>query len=255
MKSIRNVLALLIFILGVFVAIYGLLHAQEATTPVQTTAPTSVAFSQLLAQGNNVNTSMSPFSGQITNQLFEFETNASEIKTNSALSPSEAFDKLMAAIKQIKGAVNSLETTHNTDRREKANLWFDVLAVIDKNIDTNYGTVNYFKTNQFFINLVPPPDGTNGIVYFSGVAPSALKNPEARAKYEVMLEANREHGDNMKLQKELHNINKQATADVVKFFKSSYTSSEPDKMEFDEILKESALSDVRKQQIKNFFSN
>jgi hypothetical protein len=213
----------------------------------------SIAFSQLLAQSNNVDKSMSVFFGQITNQLSQFEMSMFEIQTNRSRMPNESFDKLAAAMEQMKGTINSLENTRNANRTETANLWFAVLGVLDKHIDPNFGTPDYFKTNECFLNLVPPRDGPDGPVYASGVAPEALKNPAARAEYEAMLKTNKEGINNVLFQDQLKRVSNQVVRGMTRFIRFSYTSSESDKKELREILDAAKLSPSRKQKISSLF--
>jgi hypothetical protein len=213
----------------------------------------SIAFSQLLAQSNSVNTASSAFSVPITNQLSQFEASVFEIETNRSRTPRESVDRFLATTEQMKGTVNSLENTRNLDRKEMANSWFAIFAVLDKYIDPNFGTLDYFKTNGAALELDPPPDGPGGIRYASGTDPSALKNPEARAEYEAMLKTNWEHMNNTTFQDQLQHVNNQAMRGFGRFIRSSYTSSEADKKELNEMLEQAALSNARKQKLKNLF--
>jgi hypothetical protein len=216
---------------------------------------TSIASGQLLAQTNDMDKSTLVFFGQITNQLSQFDASVFEIQTNASRTPNESFDKLTAVLEQMKGTVRLLEDPPSMGRKELANLWFDVLAMQDKHIDPNFATLDYFKTNDCFLNLVPPQDGPDGPVYASGTAPEALKNPAARAEYEALLKKNKEHINNLMFQDQLQRINNQAMASIRGFILSSYMASELDKNELNEILNQSKLSDARKQKIRSIIAD
>lgn len=210
----------------------------------------SITFSQLLAQTNDANKSMSFFSGQITNQLSQFETSVFEIQTNRLRTSNESLVKWAAAMEQLKGTANSLENKQGVDRKEMAELWFAVLGVLDKHIDPNFVAPNFFKTNDCYLNLVPPRDGPDGPVGPSGISPEALKNPAARAEYEEMLKRNKEHINNVIFQDQLLRVDNQVMTSVGRFIRTSYTSSESDKKELNETVDTAKLSSSRKQKIR-----
>jgi hypothetical protein len=210
-----------------------------------------LTFNPLLAQSNDVDTSTAAFSAQILNQLSGFESIISELQTNRLRTPNESLDKLKAAMEQMKATVKFFENARSINRKECARLWFDFLAAMDERIDPNFGTPDYLKTNDAAINLVPPPDGSSGIIYASGTDPSALKDPTARAEYEAMLKTNKEHINNVFFQSELQRVSQRAMRVLSRFIQSSYTLSEPDKKELNEIVGKSKLSASRKLQIQS----
>ena len=209
----------------------------------------SISLSQLLAQTNQADQSTSLFPGQITNQLSQFETTVFEIQTNAAQTSNQAFDKLALAIEQLKGTIDALKNQPKVNRKVMAGLWLDVLGVLDKHMDSNFGTAEYLTTNKCSLNLIPPQDGPDGPIYPSGVSVDTLKNPAARAEYAAMLKTNREHANHLAFQNRLQRVDNQAMSGVENFIRSSYTSSESDRTEFDEAVLEAKLSTSRKQQI------
>jgi len=189
----------------------------------------------LLAQTNNTDNLASKFEQPIMNQLLEFETNKSLDHIKVAI----AVDHLNTAIENLNNDQSIL------NRKQQTILWFKILATIDKHLDPNFNETNA----NFSLNVIPPPDG--GVQYSSGVDPSVIKDPIARAKYQAMLKTNRENAESYGFQSSLQRINKQANFGVEIFLKSFYTSSESDKRELNEILDQSKLSSLRKQTIKN----
>ena len=192
----------------------------------------AICLSPLCAQTNLV-AAPPALTNQIASELSQFETSKS--------------------IDQLKKAKANIENPNSgIDRRQQATLWFQALATIDNNLDPNYGTPK-FSTNGFALSLVPPRDGTNGIQYPSGIPPSYLKDPIARAQYEAALKVNREHIATYSFQTSLRLIKQEADSSFKRFLRNAYTSSEEDKNEFNEILEHSAISNAHKLGLKEMF--
>ncbi|MGH7941092.1 MAG: discoidin domain-containing protein, partial [Limisphaerales bacterium] len=133
-------------------------------------------------------------------------------------------------------------------RREKAIMWFTLLAVIDQNIDTNFDVNN--PINWATVELAPP--GPEGWKYPSGVSPNDIKEPEVRAQYEAALKQNEEKARRELFQSRLRNIDQLATREVERFLRY-YTTSKKDQSELDDLMKQAKLSPARIQKIKALF--
>jgi hypothetical protein len=193
-------------------------------------------------------------SDQIKFQLLEFNTNAMELEANKTLEPNKWFFKMNDVMEKLKGTrSNLLNVSPGMNRKDKAALWFDILAVIDKNTDPDYNPTNV----DFSISIegpTPPPDGIGGIKYAPGVDPSVLKDTTARSNYVAALIVWRDRIDKLNFQASLMRINSVVSRDVEIFLRSYYTSSEADKQELNEILEQSTLSESRKQQLRKIVS-
>jgi len=133
-------------------------------------------------------------------------------------------------------------------RQEKASMWFNVLAVIDQNIDPNFYCTN--NTNyRAYLNLVPPPT-PEGLIYPSGVDPNLIKDPAVRAKYEAAIKQNSEKAARGLFQTRLHNIDQLASMEVERFLRGNYTTSKEDQSELEILMKEAKLSPDRAQKLK-----
>ena len=134
-------------------------------------------------------------------------------------------------------------------RREKTRMLFNLLAVIDQNIDTNYDVNN--PTNWAAVNLVPP--GTDGLRYPSGIDPNDIKEPEVRAQYESALKQNAEKAAHGLFQTRLHNIDQSANIFAESFLRHNYTASKEDQSELENLMKQAKLSPARIQKLKALF--
>jgi hypothetical protein len=87
-------------------------------------------------------------------------------------------------------------------RQEKARMLFNLLAVIDQNVDPSFDLNN--PKYWVAVNLVPP--GTDGLRYPSGIDPNDIKEPEIRVRYEAELKENAKKAARGLFQTRLHNI-------------------------------------------------
>jgi hypothetical protein len=198
----------------------------------------TITVSSLLAQTNKNNPVFSnlKLSDEIVHQLYEFETNKSLDHVKVAI-----------AIDHLKNAIDNLKNDQfSMDRKQQATLWFEILVAIDRHLSPNFNETNA----NFSANLVPPPDG--GVQYPSGIDPSVIKDPIARAKYEAMLKTNRENAESYGFQLYLHRINDQTILDAKKYVRSSYAPSGADKKELDEIINECKMPPHLKEKINEF---
>jgi len=171
-----------------------------------------------------------------TSNMFAYERLAVRIAN---FETNKSIEDLRSVIDEIK--YNQV----HLPRRQQMTLWFLTLCAIDRNLDLNYGSVQYKKTNSFSINLTPPDPK-----YMSGIDPSAIEEPDIRAQYVSMLKTNREHAEYDNFQMFLHRIDKQISLDIEKTVRLSYGQTESDRQELLEILNKSALSNERKQNIQ-----
>jgi hypothetical protein len=98
--------------------------------------------------------------------------------------------------------------------------------------------------------VIPPP--SHGIAYPSGVSPSAISDPVARAEYEQALKASKDHAERYRVQLLLRRIDERATAAVERLLGEKYAGSREDWQEFEEILASAQMSDVRIQRLRSF---
>jgi len=188
---------------------------------------------------------------QVKLYLSDFETNASEIKTNQFLVESQTLvDKKMGGMEHsIEAAINTLRFTRsNMDRKQRAALWFDVLATIDRYSDTNVPSVD-------ISGWVSPPPGYKGKVGPWGMMPPDTNDVADYAYYVAAVKANKERAKSANFQHALQRINDWgASPGAEEFLRGAYSSSVTDKQEFDELLGQSSLSDTRKQKLRSLFN-
>ena len=134
-------------------------------------------------------------------------------------------------------------------RKEHIMLWLEVVSAIDQAIDPTFDG----KGPHVALNLVPPPDGEGGPVYFAGVDPVELKNPKARAKYKAEIKANEELGKFADFQGDLWMRKHIAVMKLEDELEYTYTDSEADRKEWNDILSQSALSEACKKEVDALF--
>jgi hypothetical protein len=169
---------------------------------------------------------------QVAAALAEFE------KTKS-------LERLESAIQTLDGL--DLPQPSDTAARQRAGrLWLAVLEAIDRNLDPKFDPKDVPAAN-----VVPPT--FKGITYPSGVDPTAIPDPAARAEYEAALNKNKEKADRYRFQNKLRRLDSRATAAAQTFFKRFYTTSAADQKEFDELLEKARPSPARAQKLKAIF--
>jgi len=183
----------------------------------------------------------------IKSRLLEYESNVMEFKTNGSVMMSH--EKMGKALQSLEDALNKLKNCRTTvDRKEQAVLWFEILAIVDRDIDLNFIATNA-NTHAFFRPSISPPPGYTGRIGPNGMEPPDTNNAALRAYYETAVKAHAERMKKANFQSSLLHISKKADLEFEEFLKRTYTSSEPDKNEFEELLKQSKLLDVRKQKL------
>jgi hypothetical protein len=144
----------------------------------------------VIQNGENISVMTNPVT-QAENLLAEFEATKSIDKLEAAYVatgniPEPGVDKTVPRV---------------VARREKAIMLFNLLAVIDQDIDANFDVNN--PSNWAAVSLSPP--GPGGMRYPSGVDPNDIKEPEIRAQYEAALKQNEEKAVRELFQTRLHN--------------------------------------------------
>ena len=186
-------------------------------------AQTNINWNEVIANQKKVILEMP---GKIEHQLSVLETNKSD-----------------ESVRQLEASVDTLRNIRLGDRKNQTTIWLEILTVIDTNSTGISGHVTW--------KVTPPPDGENGMQYPTGIAPSALKDPAARSNYEAAIRINNERIRKEAFQWKLRQLDERASESFERFLKSSYTSSETDINELNEILSKSKLSDVRIQNINS----
>jgi len=100
------------------------------------------------------------------------------------------------------------------DRRERAKYWLHAWQRLNNEINRNFD----FNNNRPRLNLLPPPGFGP-----AGIAPEAIKDPQARAKYEADIAANDAKRLEFNMQWELHNLDKYFTSSAKRFLAEAYS--------------------------------
>lgn len=212
-----------------------------------------VAANPSCAQSNDIAVaSTSEPSGQFDRQLLKYETNVSEYEAEVVLELDkpldESVDEVSKAIQPLKDTVDALRRgMPDMDRKERARLWFKILAEIDKHYDANFIATNGLMSVSGWISALP---GYKGKVGIYGMLPPDTNDTLAYSYYIAAVKSDRVRRKKAYLQRQLQDINTEASLDVKLFLQSEYNSSAADKQEFDELIGQSALSDTRKQDLK-----
>ena len=211
-----------------------------------------IAINPLLAQNNlETDAQILELSNRVVFQIMDFETNASEIETNQSLVESQKlFDEKMDRMEDsIKSAIDTLRYTQvNIDRKQKTILWCEILAAIDRHLDTNFPPVD-------ISGFISPPPGYKGKVGPWGMMPPDTNDAADYAYYLVAVKTNKRNGEKALYLSTLKRINDwNAKSGIEKFLKSNFGSSEAGQKELYEILDQSTLSESRKQQLRKIVS-
>jgi hypothetical protein len=149
------------------------------------------------------------------------------------------------ALEAIEAAEQGVPAGDTEARKRGLALWLFFFAALDRNIDPQWDPKEVPVTG-----VIPPP--SHGIAYPSGVSPSAISDPVARAEYEQALKASKDHAERYRVQLLLRRIDERATAAVERLLGEKYAGSREDWQEFEEILASAQMSDVRKQRLRSF---
>lgn len=128
-------------------------------------------------------------------------------------------------------------------RQQKLRMWLKIMVSIDHNLDPSFNINDSARMN------VSPPGGA----YRAGIDPKDVKDPAIRAEYEELIRKNKEKRERRHLQNGLRHINEQLMFAVERFVRKHYTSSAEDQKELDQLLRETGISEARKQKLKALF--
>jgi len=194
------------------------------------------------------------FSGRKTNTLPNGDTNAVPTQIEQALGQlaeadnSKSADQMyqaMRAMELMAGPGVDKSADPLTTRRQQTKMWLQLLATIDRNLDTNFDFENLPG-----VNLSLPRGG-----YPSGTDPKDIKDQEIRAEYEAALKKNNERIVRYSLQSGLLRVDWHASFDVENFLKGFYTCAPADQEELDGLLKDAGLSAPRRQKLRASVQN
>lgn len=114
-------------------------------------------------------------------------------------------------------------------RRNKLDLWLRALAKVHAAVDPNVG-----PDDKPSLNIAPIP--TDGVVYDSGVDPSAIKDPAVRKEYEQRLAANAEKAQKARFRRMLERLEERWAAELEAYVSSEYSGAKADLAEIDALL-------------------
>jgi hypothetical protein len=147
-------------------------------------------------------------------------------------------ERLREAYMALENVVPSQEHdagTREAVRKDCLYLWLRILDVIDHLLDPK------FDPNDVPELTVQPPPNSDGTAYPAGADPSLIKDPQARARYEKAIEANRVKARNRRLQFGLRRLNQSVPERAESFIRNWYTTSANDQRELrlaiDEVIK------------------
>jgi hypothetical protein len=129
-------------------------------------------------------------------------------------------------------------------RKRAVSRWLRFLAALDRNIDPKW------NLEDVSTRSVTPPLSF-GMVYSTGeVDPSTIADEAARTEYEQALKANKNRMKWYDIQFQLRGISDRAMRFVERLLAERYTNSEADGQEFEELLAESPVNELRKEQVR-----
>jgi hypothetical protein len=144
----------------------------------------------------------------------------------------QPYEKLTGVVLgNLKGDQQQLMTLETSDRHLKTILWLKLLDQIDRTRDMSFDGSN--PTNSVFSNIAPPIDPGNPktVLYFAGIAPSEIKEPEIREAYEEALRKNHEKYLRMDFEHQLERLDKDCTRYAVQYFNATYAKTAGDAKE------------------------
>jgi hypothetical protein len=188
-------------------------------------------------------------SNQFAYQMLEFRVNASEINTNKYLDePGKLLDDKIELMQQsLKGAISVLgENPSEINRKQRTIFWLEVMAAIDAYSDTNILEVDISGY------IYPPPAYTGKVGPWGMIQPDT-NDADAYAYYVSAVREFKKKSAKALYLHALERLNNLVDADFKLFLQMSYASSEADKEEFKTLVKQSLLSDSRKQKLRTLF--
>ena len=129
-------------------------------------------------------------------------------------------------------------------RQRAVSRWLRFLAALDRNIDPKW------NLEDAPARCVTPPV-SHGMVYSTGeVDPLTITDAAARTEYEQSLKASKHREKWYDIQYQLRGISERAMRFVELLLAERYTNSERDRQEFEELLAESPVNELRKEQLR-----
>lgn len=110
-------------------------------------------------------------------------------------------------------------------RADTLSAWLGLLRLLDDRLDPA------FDPSDVPEHLVQPPPNADGVVYPPGADPKLIDDPEARARYEQAIAANRAKAEHYRLQIHFGRLDERLTPRVAEFIRGAYTASPADRRE------------------------
>jgi hypothetical protein len=125
-----------------------------------------------------------------------------------------------------------------TLRRQTLQLWLEILAAIDKNLDPA------FDPNDRPSVSVEPPPGPAG-QYPPGVDPSLIADPAARKQYEEAIRKNDDKAARYRVQARLRRVDSNVMPMAERFIRLSYTTVVGDQRQLKEMVDKTITNSQR----------
>lgn len=154
---------------------------------------------------------------------------------------------LQEALETIETAEQNAPAGDKSTRTQQLLRWLLFFATLDRHIDSKWGPNDVPITG-----VIPPP--SDGKAYFSGVDPSAIADPAARAQYEQTLKASKEYAERYRVQHELRRLDERAMRAAEKLITRKYADSPTNRQELIDVLTTAPVSELRKEQLRAFMS-
>ena len=136
-----------------------------------------------------------------------------QLKLFAATSDVEALKQAAAQVELLPTGTGKNAEENALLRKQKLSAWFAVLNEMDKKTIPNFDLADLPP-----MGAAPPP----GVSVPMGVDPSAIQNPEARAKYQQAIKENAEKVKRYNLQYELSKLNPKYTARTKFYITTNY---------------------------------
>jgi hypothetical protein len=150
-----------------------------------------------------------------------------------------AVPDLEAALKQLELA--NAGTQRSGDREKILAGYVKLFGSIDR------GTPRLSRGKLPTVNVVPPK--VNGVAYPSGVDPSAIPDPKARARYQEEIRVNDALTDRYIAAMSLHRLDERALNLFSAFARNAYGKSSADQREFRRQIEQTDLTAPRKSKL------
>jgi len=152
----------------------------------------------------------------------------------------EHFEKAFHAMTHASHPVTGSMSEQIQARQEQGRMWFNILAVLEGSMDPKFNPNNQPR-------LTAP---AWAMPMFSGGSPESIEDPKARAVYKKALKKYSEEIKERNFQHRLRQMELGVSFCVNHFVESRYTTSVEDRKEFDQLFRESGVSEARKPMLK-----